>query len=99
MDDRFVMPLLILDFFATWCEPCKWSDPIIEEVIRELGDTVELKRIDIDKEQDTVSRFSVRSVPTFVLLDGEQEIWRMNGFDTSSKMLSEIRAAIYRRDK
>ena len=86
--------MVLLDFYATWCEPCKWSEPIIEAVLKELGGELALEKIDIDREPGRAAEFRVLSVPTFILMDGEREIWRMRGFDTAPRMLSAIRAAI-----
>ena len=86
--------LVLLDFYATWCEPCKWSEPIIQEVMSGLGGRVELEKVDIDVETDRAGQYNVRSVPTFVLTDGERELWRMSGFDTPLKMRTAIDAAL-----
>jgi len=86
--------MILLDFHATWCEPCKWSRPVIEEVMKRLEGRVVLKLVDIDLQPDLAAQFAIRSVPTFVLTNGDREVWRMNGFDTANKMAESILAAM-----
>lgn len=84
----------LIDFYATWCEPCKWSEPVIEEVMKRLHGRITLEKVDIDKHPELAARFNVRSVPTFVLADGEQELWRMSGFDTPARMTQQIESCL-----
>ncbi|MFM8431716.1 MAG: thioredoxin family protein [Bacteroidota bacterium] len=86
--------MILLDFHATWCEPCKWSEPIVDQVVRDFEGEIVLQKIDIDEDPERARSFNIRSVPTFVLIDGPQEIWRMNGFDTAIRMTASIREAI-----
>jgi thioredoxin len=86
--------MVLLDFYASWCEPCKWSEPVVAEVVQALGGKLSLEKIDIDAETDRAEKFHIRSVPTFVLMDGERELWRMSGFDTPPRMVQAIENAI-----
>lgn len=63
----------LLHFTAEWCGPCKMMKPIIDEVIKE-NQSLEYLSIDIDKDMETTKKYSVMSVPTFVLLDDNQAI-------------------------
>ncbi|HRH64744.1 MAG TPA: thioredoxin family protein [Bacteroidia bacterium] len=83
-------PLLLLDFHATWCEPCKWAEPVIDVVLNHFEQKIPLLKIDIDKHPDIAKRFHVLSVPTFVLMKNSLEIWRMRGFDIAPKMIRAI---------
>lgn len=82
--------LLLIDFHATWCEPCKWAEPVVADVLKHLGQQVTFRKIDIDEEPELAREYHVLSVPTFVLLKNGKEIWRMRGFDTPSKMIRAI---------
>lgn len=84
----------LLDFYATWCEPCKWSEPIIAKVIEHFNGLISLEKIDIDRAGDTTHQYHVRSVPTFVLLHHNKEVWRMNGFDHAGAMISYLQHVI-----
>lgn len=88
----------LLDFHATWCEPCKWSEPIVDEVVKHFGDKLILEKIDVDQSQELCSLYNIRSVPTFVLLISSKEVWRMNGFDHSANMITAITEAIKKHE-
>jgi putative thioredoxin len=63
----FDQPVLV-DFWATWCEPCKTLGPLIEKVVGEYNGAVKLAKVDCDKEQQLAAMFGVRSIPTVVLV-------------------------------
>lgn len=85
-DNRF----LLLDFYADWCEPCKWADPIFNEVTLHFKDRFSVEKIDVDRQADVAAKHRVMSVPTFVLLKNGEEVWRKNGFDTAPKMIQDL---------
>ena len=63
----------IVDFFATWCGPCKALSPVLEELAKEYGDRLVIYKVDVDQERDLAGAFGIRSVPTllFIPADGE----------------------------
>lgn len=64
--------IVIVDFYATWCGPCKKLSPIIEEVAEENSDSIELYKVDTDKEQELAERYGIQYLPTVVYFkDGE----------------------------
>ena len=60
------IPVLV-DFYADWCGPCKMLAPILKQVKEELGDTIKIVKIDVDKNQSIASKYQVRGVPTMLL--------------------------------
>lgn len=64
--------LVLVDFWATWCGPCKMIAPVLEELDTEIGDKLKIVKVDVDENQEIAQKFEVMSIPSlFVLKDGE----------------------------
>ncbi len=61
------VPVLV-DFFATWCGPCRMMSPIVDELATELEGSAKVFKVDVDKEEDLASKFGVMSIPTFMVV-------------------------------
>ena len=70
---------VLVDFFATWCGPCKTQAPILDEVKQRLGDQVSIIKIDVDQNQQVAAQYQVRSVPTLIIFKNGQIKWRQAG--------------------
>jgi thioredoxin-like negative regulator of GroEL len=70
-------------FTADWCSPCKKVRPIVESMKQE---GFQFQIIDVDLEESLVKHFSIKSVPTFILLDGNEEIDRITGLKTKEEL-------------
>ena len=77
---------VLLSFTAEWCEPCKWAEPIYDEVIKNFKGSMVIHKIDIDQHPEFAREYHVLSVPTIILMKGGKETWRMKGFDTVPNM-------------
>ena len=75
----------IFYFTAEWCNPCKKTRPIVEELNRESAD-VRLQIIDVDIEGELARKFEIRSVPTFIVLEDGKEIKRVTGAQTREQL-------------
>lgn len=66
----------IIDFYATWCGPCKAIAPVLEELAAEYGNDIYIYKVDVDKEEELAAAFSIRSVPTilFVPMSGAPQM-------------------------
>lgn len=70
---------VLVDFFATWCGPCKVMAPMLEQLKQEVGDTVTIIKIDVDKSQQTAQFYQVQGVPTLILFKQGKILWREAG--------------------
>ena len=58
---------VLIDFYATWCGPCKMMSPIVEEVAQQLEGKIKVFKIDTDEEQDLAIKYGIMSIPTFMV--------------------------------
>lgn len=81
---------VIVDFFATWCMPCKAFEPILEKVAVEAADKCTVVKIDIDETPEVASKYGVRSVPTLIVFKGGEVKNRLVGRSTKENVLKLI---------
>lgn len=79
---------VLVDFFATWCGPCKTQAPILQQVASQVSDKVRIIKIDVDKNQGLASQYNIRSVPTLVLFKNGKEVWRKPGVSQAQELIS-----------
>ncbi len=77
---------VLLDFWATWCGPCKMVAPIVEEIAQERDDLL-VGKVDVDEEPELAVRFGVTSIPTLVLLEGGKVVTQAVGYRPKADIL------------
>lgn len=70
---------VLIDFWASWCGPCRMMSPVVDQIAEEMQDTVKVCKINIDEEQNLAVRYNVMSIPTFVILKNGKEVGRTIG--------------------
>ncbi|MBO0323694.1 thioredoxin [Muricauda sp. CAU 1633] len=84
--------LVLIDFSAEWCGPCKMLAPILKQVKDELGDSVKIVKIDVDKNQSLASKYQVRGVPTMLLFKKGEQLWRQSGVLQKSEIVQVVKS-------
>ncbi len=80
--------LVLVDFYATWCGPCKMMSPIIDSLVNERA--FKVVKIDVDKNMEIAQEYSVMSIPTLILFKNGKLIDKKNGFMTKELLLEWI---------
>ncbi|MDR1116583.1 MAG: thioredoxin [Tannerella sp.] len=85
---------VLVDFYATWCGPCKAMSPIIDEVGKEMQGEARVIKIDVDKNQSVADRYQVQAVPTFVIFKNGRIVWRNAGAVDKASLLRQIKISL-----
>jgi thioredoxin 1 len=72
-------PLVLVDFFTTWCGPCKMLKPILEELHSKVGNDVKILKVDVDKNPKAADIYQIRGVPTLKLFKHGKVVWTQSG--------------------
>ena len=81
---------VVIDFWATWCGPCRMIAPVIEEIAEEYDGTVKVGKVNVDDEPELASSFRVVSIPTIVLVKDGKVTASAVGYMTKDKLLKEL---------
>ena len=83
---------VLVDFFATWCGPCKYQAPILEELASAIGDDARIIKIDIDRNQAVAAKYNVRSVPTLMIFKNGEVMWKEAGVKEKEQLIQLLRS-------
>lgn len=81
---------VLLEFGATWCQPCKQLEPVLLKLAEQWGERVLLAKADVDESVNLTMRFQVMGVPTVILFKGGQPAVRFSGFQSREKVLEKL---------
>ena len=80
---------VLVDFFATWCGPCKTMSTVLEDLKTKVGEDATILKIDVDKNPKAASVYQVRGVPTLIIFKNGKPLWRQSGV-VPAKQLMEL---------
>ncbi len=90
-EEKIASGVVLVDFFATWCGPCKMLSPTIEEIAEECDGSFSVYKVDIDEGEDIAMDFAIMSVPTLIVMKDGEEVERMIGVQPKAAILDAIR--------
>lgn len=82
---------VLVDFYATWCGPCKAMPPVLREVKDKVGDQATIIKIDVDRNRAVAAAYQVQSIPTLILFKEGKELWRQAGVVKAAQLEQVIR--------
>jgi len=86
--------VVLVDFFATWCGPCKMLAPVIDELSTEYEGKAKIGKLDVDESSKAAGEFGVQSIPTLILFKDGKEVDRMIGFQSKEVLKEKLDAAL-----
>ena len=82
---------VLIDFYATWCGPCKAMSPIVEQIGKEMQGQARVLKIVVDKNQAVSAQYQIQAVPTFMIFKKGQMVWRQPGGVDKMTIMNQLR--------
>jgi thioredoxin 1 len=89
-----VKGVVLVDFFATWCGPCQMSAPIVDKMAENYAGKASIVKVDVDQAREPAMKYSVMSIPTFVVFKDGQEVDRQTGFPGEAALKAMVDKAL-----
>lgn len=84
--------LILVDFWASWCGPCRMLGPILDQVAQEMGDAAVIAKVNVEEEPDLAAKFGVRSIPALFIMKDGQVVENFVGLRDKSTLLNALKS-------
>lgn len=84
----------LVDFWATWCPPCRMMAPVLESAEQQLGDKINFVKVDVDEQQQLAAEFDIMSIPTLVVFKDGKPVKRMSGYRPIDTFVEELKSTV-----
>lgn len=91
-DDATKSGVVLVDFWAPWCGPCKMQTPILEKVAAEIGEKAVIAKVNVDENPELAAKYGIRSIPTLILLKDGENKQQFVGLQQQAALVSAIEA-------
>jgi thioredoxin 1 len=85
---------VLVDFWATWCGPCKMIAPVLEQIATEKDGALKIAKLDVDENPDTAMKYGVQSIPTLLVFKGGKEVSRIVGYHSKTQLVQKLDKAM-----
>ncbi|WP_240374661.1 thioredoxin [Bacillus piscicola] len=85
--DETSQGVVLADFWAPWCGPCKMIAPVLEEIDSEMGEKVKIAKLDVDENQETAGKYGVMSIPTLLVFKDGEVVDQVVGFQPKEQLV------------
>lgn len=86
--------VVLVDFWAPWCPPCRMQGPIVDAVAKQLGDTAKVAKVNVDNAKATAQAFGIRSIPTLVVLKDGKTVKSFTGLTQADALVAAVKEAL-----
>lgn len=86
--------VVLVDFYADWCGPCKMMSPIVDEIAEEIGEQAKVCKLNVDDAQDIAFEYNVMSIPTLIIFKNGEVVETLVGLQDKSELLNKLKSAL-----